>query len=421
MNIALSSDIHVELIAVGSELTRGTTMDVNSPYLAGRFLSIGLEVKKISVVGDNETSLAEVLEEAKTKKGFIIVSGGLGPTFDDITKKVAARVLGRSLVLNQKVLDKMKERLVKRGVQHTAAHEVQAIFPLKSEPIPNLRGTAWGFYIRYESAHFFFLPGVPLEVTGMVEEGVLHIINREFNLLPAPSRRLFKVFGLKETEVEGRIKEVLEKDAGVRFAIRVNFPEIHLEISARNGLGIDGHEIMAEYSNTIEESLSPYIVARDDETIESVVGRNLRDKTLTLFAAESCTGGLLGHRITAVAGSSKYFAGDIVAYSNSVKEKTLGVSSVTLKRFGAVSRETAIEMAKGARHLGGTDIGLAITGVAGPEGGTKEKPVGTVYIALFDGVRVRSERFRFFGNREAIKILSSQWALEMLRRYLIES
>ena len=190
-----SRQIHAELVGVGYEIINGNILDINSPFLARKLMSLGFEVKKITSVGDNDASLAEVISDAKKKRGIIIVSGGLGPTFDDITKKVVSRVLGRTLVLNQKVLDDVENSLKMKGVEPSPGFERQALFPLRSEPIPNLSGIAWGFHIKYETAHFFFLPGVPSELEDMFENGVLPIIEREFNLSGTPPRYLFKVFG----------------------------------------------------------------------------------------------------------------------------------------------------------------------------------------------------------------------------------
>lgn len=410
--------IHVELVGVGYEIINGNILDINSPFLARRLMSLGFEVKKITSVGDNDVSLAEVIADAKEKRGIIIVSGGLGPTFDDITKKIVSRVLGRTLVLNQKVLDDVENSLKVRGVKPSPGFERQALFPLRSEPIPNVSGIAWGFHIACKAAHFFFLPGVPSELEEMFEKGVVPIIEREFNLAGAPRRYLFKVFGLKESEVERRLQDILKESSEVRFSIRVNFPEVHLELS---GLGSSERcqEVVIKFAGKVENRLFPYIIARNDETIESVVGELLEKNGLTLFLAESCTGGLIGHRITAVPGSSTYFLGGIIAYNNSVKEKVLGVSPTTLNECGAVSMETVIEMAKGAKYLENADIGLAVTGVAGPGGGSEDKPVGMVFIALYDGESASCEKFRFYGDRDEIKSLSSYWALELLRRYLV--
>lgn len=413
-----SQKIHAELVGVGYEIINGNILDLNSPFLARKLMLLGLEVKKITSVGDNDVSLAEVISDAKEKRGVIIVSGGLGLTFDDITKKVVSRVLGRTLVLNQKVLDDIENSLKVRGVESSPGFEKQALFPLRSEPIPNISGIAWGFYIKYKTAHFFFLPGVPSELEEIFENGVVPIIEREFNLSGTPPRYLFKVFGLRESEVERRLQDMLKESSEVRFSIRVEFPEVHLELS---GLGNSerSQEVITKIAVKVENRLFPYIIARNDETIESVVGEFLDKNGLTLFLAESCTGGLIGHRITAVPGSSTYFLGGVIAYNNKVKEKALGVSATTLSEYGAVSRETAIEMAKGAKTLENADIGLAVTGVAGPGGGSEDKPVGMVFIALYDGESVSCERFRFYGDRDEIKSLSSYWALELLRRYLI--
>ncbi len=418
MSINLSRQIHVELVGVGYEIVNGNTLDINSPFLARKLMSLGLEVKKITSVGDHDASLAEVIADAKEKRGVIIVSGGLGSTFDDITKKIVSRVLGRTLVLNQKVLDDVENSLKKKGVESNSGFEKQALFPLRSEPLPNISGIAWGFYIKYEAAHFFFLPGVPSELEEMFEKGVVPIIEREFNLPGTPPWCFLKVFGLRESEVERRIQDILKENSEVRFSIRVKFPEVHLELTGLEN-SERSREAVAKVAVKVENRLFPHIIARNDETIESVVGEFLDKNGLTLFLALSCTGGLLGHRITAVPGSSTYFLGGVIAYNNNVKEKVLGVSAITLNEYGAVSRETAIEMAKCAKTLENADIGLAVTGVAGPGGGSEDKPVGMVFIALYDGESVSCERFRFYGDRDEIKLLSSYWALELLRRYLV--
>ena len=407
-----------EVVVIGSELLRGETVDTNSSFITRRLSLLGFDVVRITTIGDDERSLSDELGLVAKKGGVKVITGGLGPTFDDITRKVASRVLKRPLILNHKILEELRKTHLKTGVENSAALEKQALFPLKSEPIPNRRGSAWGFYIKEKEQSLFFLPGVPSELEDMFENAVIPILKREYEIVESYTYT-FKVFGLVEADVEERIKDILhEKDGkSVGWGLRVNFPEVWIDLSIKGSEEIQ-RDIYKKYLKQLKDRLHPYLFSETGESIEEVIGRFLKKRRLSIFLAESCTGGLVSHIITAQPGSSAYFKGGVVAYHNEIKEGFLDVSEDTLRVHGAVSEETAIEMANGARRFGNADIGLSVTGIAGPEGGTKDKPVGTVYISLVDGRKRMVKRLSLSGDRTKIKLLAARWALEILRRYL---
>lgn len=392
------------ILNVGSELLRGLIPNTNGLYLSRSLTMLGFSVEGVEIVGDDEKALYRALEWMRSNMGLGIVTGGLGLTSDDITRKVVSRVFKRPLVLDHRVLDELKRTYKEENASDL---ERLALFPLRAEPIPNPCGMAWGFAIREEKGLYLFLPGVPKEMMEIFETHVIEILKETFELPPFFHKTL-RIFGLTEVEVEKGIRPLLEERC-IRWGIRVDFPEVLLDLVMEKEDGA--------FLKALRERLHPYLFS-EGETIEEVVGRRLREKGLTLFLAESCTGGLIGHRITSVPGSSDYFKGGIVAYHNEIKERGLGVPYRLLRSFGAVSKEVAAEMARGAREYGKTDIGLSVTGIAGPGGGSKEKPVGTVFIGLSDPEETIIKGFRFHGDRDEIKVLSSRWALEVLRRHL---
>lgn len=390
------------ILNIGSELLRGVVPNTNGLYLSRSLALMGFSIEGVRIVGDDEDSLYRVLEWMRSHVELGVVTGGLGLTSDDITRKVVSRVFKRPLVLDQRVLDGLKKTY---GDKNTSDLERLALFPLRAEPIPNPSGMAWGFAIREEGRLYLFLPGVPKEMAGIFEAHVREMLREAFEL-PRLSFKTLRIFGMPEVEVERAVRSLLEEE-GIRWGIRVDFPEVLLDLVLEG----EGEGLI----KALKDRLKPFLFS-EGETIEEVIGKRLREKGLTVFLAESCTGGLIGHRITSVPGSSDYFMGGIVAYHNEIKERALGVPYRLLRIFGAVSREVAAEMARGARDYGKTDIGLSVTGIAGPGGGSEEKPVGTVFIGLSDGEETIVRGFRFDGDRDEIKTLSARWALEILRR-----
>jgi nicotinamide-nucleotide amidase len=408
--------LNVEIITIGNEVITGHIVDTNAVYLADTVFSQGARVTRVVSVGDEIEAISEALHEAMTRSDLILVSGGLGPTPDDRTSEAAAHALRRELVIHEEYLETLKEKFQRWNLTFTHSDEKQARVPTGAEPLPNPIGLC-GFKVEEGTKTIFFFPGVPREMKGIVEEALLPFLREKIRGEKEIVRSvLFKVFGLSEA----RVKEVIEGiSENVELAYLPSFPEIHLRVIVR---GIDAKEVVARHKQCeekISERLGAYLYGTGDEVMESVVGRLLRESNATLAVAESCTGGLIAHRITEVPGCSDYFLRGVVAYSNQAKEELLGVPTAILKKYGPVSRETTEQMARGVRENSGATIGVATTGIAGPTGGTPETPVGRVFIALAADDIIEVKQHDFFGDRHAIKLMASAVALDRVRRYLL--
>ena len=405
------------ILAVGSELLGTTRLDTNSLFLTGRMEALGISTVRKACVGDGWDDLLAEIAAALERAPLLVTSGGLGPTDDDRTKEAVAAVLGRRLVRNEEILLKLKERFRKRGYEMPEVNAKQADVIEGAAVLANRRGSAPGFLVEQGGKTVVLLPGVPHELKAMWDDAAAPLLARATGA--GLHRRILKVAAMPESVVETLIKPVYAAYPDVPITILASPGEVQLHFAARGapeeaGLLLDGIE--AAFQN----ALAGEIFGRDDETLEGVVGGLLRLRQKTLALAESCTGGLLAGRLTDVAGSSDYFLGSAVTYSNTAKADLVGVSAGTLERFGAVSEETAREMALGARVRFGAAIGLSVTGIAGPGGGTPEKPVGTVHYALddADGTRL-NHRLLMPGDRALVRRWTTSAALSMLRHHLL--
>jgi len=406
-----------EIITIGDELTSGRALDLNSRYAAKRLIDSGLKVTRITSVGDDREMVTEALKRAMEVSCFVIVTGGLGSTNDDITSEIVARALNRPLVLNEPMFQLIKSQLAALGMQMTPSLEKLAWMPEGSKVL-NPGGNCSGFCINEEDVYLYFLPGVPGQMRYLMDKVVIPEILCRYDTLPVIRQRVLKLYGLDEPGIAELFKKLEEKTGDVVFGFYPKFPENHITLTLR---GDDEPWVVSELDRVeieIRSLLEPYLFARGDQEIEEVVGLMLLDRGMTLSAAESCTGGLIGDRLTNVPGSSRYFQGGVVAYGNDSKVDLLGVSPKTLEAHGAVSHRTVREMAQGIRRHFKTDLGLAVTGIAGPDGGTDDKPVGTVYIGLAAKKDLFSEKYRFWGKRKHIKSNTSMMALDWVRRYL---
>ncbi|RJR19665.1 MAG: competence/damage-inducible protein A [Desulfobacteraceae bacterium] len=406
-----------EIITIGNELTSGRTRDLNAWYAAGRLTESGLKVIRITSVGDDRAKVSEALAAALAASRFVIITGGLGSTDDDLTCQIAAKAFARPLCLDERMFNAIKAYVELRGKSMTPSLEKMAWMPEGSRII-NPRAGVCGFSMTEKGVHLYFLPGVPEQMRYLMEKFVLPEIVSRYNELPLLRQKTIKVFGINEPAIAEMVKKLRGKTGEALLGFYPQFPENHIAITLR---GNDESLLLSELKRiekAIEDLLGPCAFARDSEMMEDVTGRILAEKSLTISVAESCTGGLIGHRITSVPGSSAYFLGGVIAYSNKVKTLLLGVSEETLATFGAVSGQTAAQMAKGARELMQSDIGLAVTGIAGPEGGTDEKPVGTVHIGLSARDNTYCGMYRFSGGREQIRTSTATMALDWIRRYL---
>lgn len=411
--------MNISTISIGDELVFGEVVDTNSARIAERLYTVGFKVQRHLTVGDVESDIMEAVQTLAGKSETVIVTGGLGPTVDDITARAAAKATGRQLVLNEEALAHVKVVTEKLGGGAFRLNEKQALLPAKATVIPNPIGTACGFYVSYSSSVLFFLPGVPNEMIRMLDETVIPIILQKRKGKRFTRTRVLKVFGPSEAEVDSLVKGVAAPNDGVTVAFCVNFPEILVKLRAEGDNERHVVDLLERAAESARKKLKEYLFAEDGETMDSVVAALFRSKGVTLSLAESCTGGLVAKRITDVSGSSTYFLEGAVTYSNAAKIRTLNVSPGLLEEKGAVSSEVAMAMARGMRKRAGSDIALAVTGIAGPEGGSAEKPVGTVFIALASQGGCRAKRYNFAGDREEIRSITSFTAMDWMRRHLL--
>jgi len=404
-----------EIIAVGSELLTPFYLDTNSLFLTDRLNTLGIEVRFKAVVGDRAEDLGAVLKEALRRSRLVILTGGLGPTEDDITRQVVAETLGRSLREDPEVRRQIQERLARFGRPMAENNLRQAMLPEGGEWLENKHGTAPGIWIEHGHVLIVLLPGPPGELEAMFDAYCMPRLATTSNGQRIKTR-VYKVVGLPESEVDKRAAAVYKAytNPSTTILAKPGAIEIHLRARAQNEEQADA--LLAELGDQIELALGEYIFSTRGELLEEVVGMYLVMRQKTLAVAESCSGGLLSERLTHNAGSSDFFLGGAICYSNLLKTKLAGVPAALIEEHGAVSRPVAQAMAEGIRARTGASIGVSITGIAGPTGGTDKKPVGLVFIALSDERGTQVREFRFPGSRERVRLWSAQMALEMIRR-----
>jgi nicotinamide-nucleotide amidase len=407
-----------EIIAIGSELLAPDRSDTNSLWLTEKLNSLGIEVKLKTIVGDDDARLEEAIRDAVRRSKVVITTGGLGPTEDDITRKITARALGRRLLLDETVLAEIRQRFQNFGVAMPERNSRQAMVIEDAEILPNPNGTAPGMFISHEGTAIVLLPGPPREMKPMFENHATPRLAGRVGSLRVV-RRLLRVAGLGESAVDEKIAPIYTQYDNPQTTILFNQSEIEIHLTARGRTETDANTLLDRLSEQIEERLGNAVFSFAGEKMEEVVGLKLAVGGYTLSVAESCTGGLIAQRLTEVPGSSKYFIEGVVAYANDAKTRTLGVEPILLLEHGAVSAPVAEAMAEGIRKRAATDFGLSVTGIAGPGGGTEEKPVGLVYIALADDVKTEHRKLKLPGDRQLIRWRASQAALDLLRRRLI--
>ena len=410
----------VGILTIGNELTSGKTQDTNSSYIARELQVQGWPVAVMMSVGDDDAAIKEALDHILSLADALIVTGGLGPTSDDITTAAIGRAFGRKLYTDETCLKHIREIFSQFRLKWTDNNAKQALFPEGAETIFNPVGTAWGFALRVEGKVIAVIPGVPAEVKIMLPEGVIPFFRKAFpQAAQHVAARIFKVFGISEAGVDKLLSDIDFKGLGVQIGFYPNFPEIHVQLKVRTSTEAEARARLARAEAEVTDRLRDNIFGHDEQTLEGVVAALLTERGLTLAVAESLTGGLITDRLTDIPGSSKFFERGCVTYSNQSKTDLLGVPEEMLREHGAVSEQTAVRMAEGVRALAGTNLGLSTTGIAGPDGGTAEKPVGTVYVALSDGKDTFCRHYDTFRwDRRRIKVLSSQAALLMVKRYL---
>lgn len=409
-----------EIIAIGSELLTPERTDTNSLWLTGKLNELGVEVKLKTIVGDDEARLEEAIRDAVKRSDIVITTGGLGPTEDDVTRLVASRALGRELVYHDDIESLLRERFRRWGREMPEINKRQAYVIDGAEVLPNPNGSAVGMFVELDGKVVAIFPGPPREMQPMYENHVHPRLASKAGPIKA-KRRVLKVSGMGESAVDEAVAPIYKSYKSVETSILFNRSEVEIHLTAKAETESAADETLNELTGKILEALGTSVFTTSGETMEEVIGRLLMAGGWTLSVAESCTGGLIGSRLTDVPGSSKYFMEGIVSYSNEAKTRTLNVPPEIIGTFGAVSAETAAAMAQGMRQRAGTDFAISVTGIAGPEGGSKEKPVGTVFVGLADAFGIKTTSLVLPGDRYLVRWRSSQAALDLLRRRLLEA
>lgn len=407
------------IITIGDELLIGQVVDTNSAWLGQQLNSIGVSVLRRIAVGDEKSEILDALREASDISSLIIITGGLGPTKDDITKDTLCEYFGASLVFNEEIYAMVKGFFDRFNRPMLESNRRQAEVPDNCEPIKNFNGTAPGMWFDHEGKVYVSVPGVPWEMKSMMTDAIFPKIKTRFKM-PVVIHRTILTQGIGESFLAEKIKDIEDAfPAGFKLAYLPNLSAVRLRISAVGNNKEELQTTIAGLSARLEERLADYIWGFDADLLEAVIGHLLREQNATVCSAESCTGGLIAHRIVSIAGASDYFVGSIVSYSDEMKIKLLGVNKNTLQQFGAVSEETVREMTQGALKNLGATYAIGVSGIAGPAGATEEKPVGTVWIAVGRKDNIVAKKFVFPGNRERNMELSAINALSMLRKFIL--
>lgn len=408
-----------ELLSVGTELLLGQIVDTNTSYLSQKLAEIGVSVYFKQTVGDNVERMKEVMKSALMRADVIIISGGLGPTEDDCTRQAVAEFTGKPLQPDSGTIEKLRGYFSMRGIDMPKNNEVQGYFPESSKIIINPRGTAPGFMVEKDRKFIFALPGVPGEFKGMTDDSVIPMLLELSGERKTIKSRVIKTIGMSESKIAEILKDLFMEYTNPTIAYLAGDSGISIRLTAMAENAATADSMIAELEAKVRGRLKKIIYGTDDMTLEEIIGHLMRDKGFKLAIAESCTGGLIANRITDVAGSSEYFERGYVTYSNSSKAQELGVPGDTIVSHGAVSEEVALAMAEGVRKLADTDIGIGVTGIAGPGGGTEEKPVGLVYIALATEKYACVKHYRFPWDRKRNKHFAALMTLDLLRKYLM--
>ncbi len=420
--------LRADILAIGSELLHGGRVDSNSLFIADMLADCGIQVTKKVALSDELRDIQMTLRSSSQKSDVVVITGGLGSTVDDRTREAVAATFGRPLAVRRKAMQILKRQVQSRGRLVTPLLARQALIPNGAMVLDNLVGTAPGFYVQEGQAHVFVVPGVPREAREMMERQVRPILKRKFQDTAFLWTHAFNTMGLPETDIQRLVSPLFQQSSAIALGLLASTKGVKVTLSCwrtknpkaiksiRSKVFPDGDFLIQQ----VRTALEPWLFSEGEEAMEMVVGQLLSSHHWTLALAESCTGGLIAHRLTDVPGSSTYLDRGVVTYSNKAKQELLGVSPALLRKYGAVSAEVAEAMAKGIRAKSHVDLGVSVTGIAGPGGGSTKKPVGLVYMAI-DGPRgTQSHRCQFWGDRIEIKFRSSQSALNMIRRYVLQ-
>lgn len=408
-----------EIITIGDELLIGQVINTNTAYIAEKLNGVGISVERMTIVGDKDQEILDAFKEAYEKYDVVCVTGGLGPTHDDVTKKVVCKFFNTDLVMNEEALVNVKRLLKSRNMPLTKLNEEQALVPRTCTVIRNPHGTAPGMFFDQNKKYFIVMPGVPYEMKAMMENFVVpHFSKRASG--SAIRHRTLKTTGIPESFLAQQLGNLDELLQGAKLAFLPASTGVRLRITVQEKYSQSAERKIQEVEKRIRAKAEKYIYGVDDEELEQVIGKLLTKKKLKIAVAESCTGGLIADRITNVPGSSNYFERGVIAYSNQSKVDLLGVPQELIEKHGAVSREVAEAMAEGVRKISSANIGISTTGIAGPTGGTPEKPLGLVWIGYSDNKGTFALKFNFGEDRLRVKERAAQAALELTRRRILK-
>ena len=393
-----------EIITIGTELLLGQLVDTNTAVIASALADAGIDVHRETSVGDNTDRIAQALREALARADAIVCAGGLGPTVDDLTREAVAAATDRALELDQGVLDDLRAWFASVGRSMSPNNVRQAMFPRGAKVLENPKGTAPGFVLDLGDRFIVVMPGPPREMQPMLRDHVIPLLTRKFELQSVIATRVLRTAGISESEVDARIADLFRTGVNPSIAVLAHLGEVDVKLTAKAKSREAAHALIDQLEPEIRKHLGDHIFSSNGASLAEAMGNALRARGWTVATAESCTGGLLGGMITSVPGSSDYFRGGVIAYADEAKTKLLEVPPALIERYGSVSEEVAAAMAVGAKEALNSTIALSITGIAGPGGGTKEKPVGLVYVALANGDgRIDVKRMQLPGDREAVR------------------
>lgn len=410
-----------EIISIGSEILRGQITDTNANFIAKKLVETGINLEHISAVSDNSESLLSILKLALKRSDLIITTGGLGPTEDDITYQTIARALNLKLIKYPEAEKNLKRILKKINKRISPSNLKQVYLPEGAKIIINQYGTAPAMILEKDNKIICSFPGVPHEMKNLIEENLIPYLKEKFPPSMIKKSKILKITGLGESSVNELIRDYMNTQTTFSFGIYANPEDIQVQVTTQAPTEKEVEKLLQSSANQLTKILGNYVYGSNEETIEEVVGNLLKTKKLKIAVAESCTGGMLGEMITRIPGSSEYFQGGVISYNAKIKEDLLKVPPEVIKKHSGISEQVAQLMAESVRISCHSDIGISITGIAGPERAREKKKVGLVYMALADGKKTITQKHQLFGNRQLIRLRSARRALNMLRMYLLES
>jgi len=408
-----------EIISIGSEILRGQISDTNANFIAKKLIESGIDLEYISAVSDNPESLLSTLKLALQRSDLIITTGGLGPTEDDITYQTIARALNLKLIKYPEAEENLKRILKKINATLSPSNLKQTYLPEGAKIVINKYGTATAMILEKYNKIICSFPGVPHEMKRLIEENLIPYLKEKFPPSMIKKSKTLKITGLGESSVNELIRDYMNKQTNFSFGIYANPEDIQVQITTQAPTEKEVEKLLQSSVNQLTKILGNYVYGTDKQSLEEVVGNLLKTKKLKVAVAESCTGGMMGEMITRIPGSSEYFQGGVISYNAKVKEDLLEISPKVIEEYGEVSEQTAQLMAEVVRRCCHSDIGISITGIAGPGGATEKKKVGLVYMALADGKKTITQKHQLFGGRQLIRLRSARRALNMLRMYLM--